>query len=200
MLARSSPCVDAELRGFHTQKLDQPQQLRECRRRRSATRSWHFDKFIPVDASIAHQPESRWGRCRLDRSAIDRDRRQRYGFGETTMRIRAGVYVRAVDAIVCERRLDARADIRIGREEDGAELFCTAWEGPPQLLISGHGMLHLSPGMRVNMCGDDGDRRIAGTFEELSASGLSMPLPILERRMNIRVREGISVLTQHVND
>ena len=116
------------------------------------------------------------------------------------MRIRAGVYVRADDAIVCERRLDAHADIRIGREEDGAELSCTAWEGPPQLLISGDGMLHLAPGMRVNMCGVDGDARIVGTYEELTASGLTMPLPILERRMNIRVREGISVFTQHITD
>lgn len=67
------------------------------------------------------------------------------------IRIRAGVYVRAEDAIVCERRLDAQAEIRIGREEDGAELPCTLWEGPPHLLISGDGMLHLAPGMRVNM-------------------------------------------------
>lgn len=83
------------------------------------------------------------------------------------MRIRAGVYVRAENAIVCERRLDTHADIRIGREEDGAELHCEIWTGAPQLLISADGMLHLSPGMRVNMCGDGGDARIVGTYEEL---------------------------------
>ena len=116
------------------------------------------------------------------------------------MRIRAGVYVRAENAIVCERRLDAQLDIRIGREEDGAELSCAAWVGPPQLLISADGMLHLAPGMRVNMCGVDGDARIVGTYEELAANGMTMPLPILGRRMNIRVREGISVLTEHVID
>jgi hypothetical protein len=116
------------------------------------------------------------------------------------MQIRAGVYVRAEGAVVCERRLDARADIRIGREEDGVELYCAAWAGPPQLLISADGMLHLAPGMRVNMCGVDGDARIVGTYEELTAGGLTMPLPILERRMNIGVREGISVLTEHILD
>ena len=66
----------------------------------------------------------------------------------TPAAIRIGVYVRAEDAIVCERRLGVEADIRIGREEDGAETFC----------------------------------------------------PILGRRMNIRVREGISVLTDYASD
>jgi hypothetical protein len=114
------------------------------------------------------------------------------------MRIRAGVYIRAEDAIVCERRLDAHADIRIGREEDGAELYCAVWAGPPQLLFSADGMLRLAPGMRVNMCGLDGDMRVVGTYEELVASGLTMPIPILGRRMNVRVREGNTVLTEHV--
>jgi hypothetical protein len=96
--------------------------------------------------------------------------------------------------------LDAHADIRIGREEDDAELSCAAWAGPPLLLISADGMLYLAPGMRVNMCGVEGDARIIGTYEELTASGMTMPLPILDRRMNISVREGISVLTEHVVD
>ncbi|MFO0736431.1 MAG: hypothetical protein U0270_11140 [Labilithrix sp.] len=113
--------------------------------------------------------------------------------------MRAGVYVRADDAIVCERRLDACSDIRIGRDGDGAELSCAAWEGGPHLLFSGDGMLHLAPGMRVNMCGIDGDARIVGTYEEL-IEGMTMPLPILGRRMNIRVREGISVFAQLVED
>ena len=116
------------------------------------------------------------------------------------MRIRAGVYIQAEDAIVCERRLDAHSDIRIGREEDGAELYCAVWTGLPQLLFSADGMLHLAPGMRVNMCGPHGDARIVGTYEELVASGLTMPIPILERRMNVRVRDGITVLTEHVAD
>jgi hypothetical protein len=42
--------------------------------------------------------------------------------------------------------------------------------------------------------------RIVGTYEQLVASGIAMPLPILGRRMNIRVRDGISVLTEHVVD
>jgi hypothetical protein len=45
-----------------------------------------------------------------------------------------------------------------------------------------------------------GAARVGGTYEELTASGLAMPLPILGRRMNIRVREGISVFTDHIAD
>jgi hypothetical protein len=117
-----------------------------------------------------------------------------------TMRIRAGVYVQEEGAIVCEKKLAADVDIWIGREQDGAALSCAAWQGPPQLLISADGRLHLAPGMRVNMCGAAGEMRIVGTYEELALSGVTTPIPILGRRMNIRVRQGISVLTEHVTD
>jgi hypothetical protein len=42
--------------------------------------------------------------------------------------------------------------------------------------------------------------RIVGTYEELLASGLDLPIPINMRRMNVRVSEGVSVLTEYVDD
>jgi hypothetical protein len=114
-------------------------------------------------------------------------------------RLRAGAYVAAEQRIVHERVFDAGGDVTIGADE-AAGLVVPSWVGPPVLLISGGSLLHLAPGMRVNMCDDAGGARIVGTFEELIARGEAMPIPIQLRRMNIRVRQGFSVLTDYVAD
>jgi hypothetical protein len=54
--------------------------------------------------------------------------------------------------------------------------------------------------MRVNMCGDDGEDRIVGTYEELLARGVTFPITIALRRMNIRVTEGLSVFAKYIDD
>jgi hypothetical protein len=61
-------------------------------------------------------------------------------------------------------------------------------------------MLHLAPGMRVNMCGLGGAMRIVGTYEELTSSGVTTPIPILGRHVNLRVREGITVFAKPAAD
>jgi hypothetical protein len=101
--------------------------------------------------------------------------------------------------IVCEATLSAGVDLILGSDST-ASLVVPDWTGPSVLLISGDGFLHIGPRMRVNMCGDGGVGRIVGTFEELLASGVAMPLPTMMRRMNIRVRRGMSVFAKYVNE
>jgi hypothetical protein len=103
-------------------------------------------------------------------------------------RLRAGAYVAAEQRIVHERVFEAGADVTIGADE-AAGLVVPSWVGPPLLLISGGNLLHLAPGMRVNMCDEAGGARIIGTFEELTARGEALPIAIQLRRMNIRVRD-----------
>ena len=52
--------------------------------------------------------------------------------------------------------------------------------------------------MRVNMCRSDGSERLVGTYEELLAAGVPVPVPIAERAMNIRVRPELSVFARYL--
>jgi hypothetical protein len=54
--------------------------------------------------------------------------------------------------------------------------------------------------MRINMCGDQGEDRIVGTYEELLAGGVSLPISIALRRMNIRVTQGLSIFAKYLPD
>lgn len=101
--------------------------------------------------------------------------------------------------VVAEQTFDASTDVRLGGTTRDA-LLVPGWTGPPVLLISADGFLHLRPGMRVNMCGDHGASRVVGSFEELLASGIPIPIPILRRRMNIRIGEGVSIFAKYVDD
>jgi hypothetical protein len=101
--------------------------------------------------------------------------------------------------IVCEATFPPGVDLVLGNDPT-ASLIVPDWVGPSVLLISGDGLLHLGPGMRVNMCGDGGADRIVGTYEELVENGVAIPIAIEKRGMNIRVREGMSVFAKYVND
>ena len=113
------------------------------------------------------------------------------------MELRAAVYVNAENRIVDERTFPPGADVTIGADPN-AGLVVPGWAGAAVLLISGGTLLNLSPGMRVNMCDDHGGERIVGTFDELFAAGVTMPIPLNRRRVNVRVREGVSVFTKYL--
>jgi hypothetical protein len=54
--------------------------------------------------------------------------------------------------------------------------------------------------MRLHMCHDDGEDRVMGTFEELSAGGVTFPLRLTVSKLNIKVREGVTVLAKYLAD
>ena len=99
--------------------------------------------------------------------------------------------------IVAEATFAVGTDVFVGSAD--ASVIIPGWVASPVLLISGDGFLHLGPGMRVNMCHAQGADRIVGTYEELVESGVVMPIPILRRRMNIRVQAGISIFAKYID-
>jgi hypothetical protein len=101
--------------------------------------------------------------------------------------------------IIFETTVPAGSDVTIGATP-AASLVVAEWSDAPFLLIAAGAMLHLSGGMRVNMCGDNGERRVVGTFEELRAAGVTMPIAIDGRRMSIRLRAGLSVFAKYLDD
>jgi hypothetical protein len=118
------------------------------------------------------------------------------------MRLRVGVCRVLADdsaSIVAEATFAPGEDVALGADA-GCTLVVPDWAGPTLLVLSGDGFLHLAEGMRVNMCGDGGDSRIVGTYEELTAAGTPMPIPILLRRVNVRVRKGLLVFAKYLRE
>ena len=116
------------------------------------------------------------------------------------MRLRVGVcWTEAEKAtIVAQAIFSPDADVVLGNGPP-ATLNVADWVGPPVLVIAGStGHVHLAPGMRVNMCRSDGSERLVGTYEELLAAGVPVPVPIAERAMNIRVRPELSVFARYL--
>lgn len=108
---------------------------------------------------------------------------------------------------VCESRDDASTivrelvlplgeDVTIGQLGE-ATVSVPGWHTPPVRLVTGE-HLHLAPGMRVNMSRDGGEDRIVGTYDELLAAGVVMPIPIEGRRINVLLRAGVSVFVKYV--
>lgn len=112
-------------------------------------------------------------------------------------RLRVGVYVASENRIVVERIFSPGANVTVGNDER-AELVVPTWVGPPLCVLSDGVNLHLGPGMRLIMCHDEGEDRVDGTFDELTASGMTFPLRITVSKLNIKVREGVSVFAQYV--
>jgi hypothetical protein len=113
-------------------------------------------------------------------------------------RIRVGVWTESQpDGLAVNTILDPGSDVTLAADET-AGLAVPGWSEPPLVLISGGTLLNLGPGMRLIMCDEAGGRRVAGEFEELCASGMSFPMPVLVSRLNIRVRKGASVFVELV--
>ncbi|MBX3188621.1 MAG: hypothetical protein KF819_16510 [Labilithrix sp.] len=110
-------------------------------------------------------------------------------------RIRVGVYVAAYEAIVAEYVFAPGADVTLGAD-DTAALRVRGWSGASIRLIERGLLLHFSPGMRLIMCDEAGGRRVTGTFEELRDQGMLFPMTITVSRLNVRVRDGISVFIE----
>jgi hypothetical protein len=115
------------------------------------------------------------------------------------LRLRVGVYSRLEDRVVAEKIFGPGSDVTIGGDST-ASLIVPGWEGPPLRLLSAGINLHLEPGMRLHMCNDQGENRVLGTFEELAAGGVSFPLRITVSKLNIGVRDGISVFVKYLGD
>lgn len=133
---------------------------------------------------------------------------QRRDLGLTALRLPAGgAWLRATvckstpdDAtIVCEATLRPDQDLVLG-SDSSASLVVPDWTGPNVLVISSDGHLHLAPGMRVNMCARTGGMHLIATYEELLERGTTLPIPIMGRRMNIRVSAGLSVFAKYVTE
>jgi hypothetical protein len=101
--------------------------------------------------------------------------------------------------IVAEGTFGPGADLTLGADAS-AGLTVPGWEGGAVLLISEGTLLHLEPGMRLHMCGDGGEGRVKGTFEELAAQGMTSPIRITVSKVNILVREGISVYVNYLEE
>jgi hypothetical protein len=114
-------------------------------------------------------------------------------------RLRVGVCRRVGEtaSIVAERIFEAGEDITLGGDAT-AGLAVPGWTGPSVLLIEGGDVLELEPGMRLHMCHDHGEDRVEGTFEELVAMGVSLPIRINVSKLNIRVRDDISVFAYYL--
>jgi hypothetical protein len=106
-------------------------------------------------------------------------------------RIRIGVYAAAVQRLVAEATFESGADVSVGDAD--ADVTIPEWRGPNIDLISAGTTLHLAAGMRLHMCHDNGEGRIAGTWEELAALGIHFPLTVNVSKLNIQVREGVSL-------
>lgn len=114
-------------------------------------------------------------------------------------RIRVGVFDTRTDSIIAKAIFPSGSDIVLGgRRGDG--LFIPNWSGARQLLISQGYLLHVHPGMRIHVCHDNGEDRLAGEYDELVARGIPLPIPLTVSKLNIRVRDGLSVFAKYLAD
>ncbi len=104
--------------------------------------------------------------------------------------IRVGVAVGG--DLVVDKVFDAGADVTLGTDL-AAALVVSGWREPNTLLISKGVSLHLAPGMRLIMCNEVGGNRVAGTFEELQAAGITSPIQIPVSRLTVQLRGIASV-------
>ena len=116
------------------------------------------------------------------------------------LRLHAAVCASTAESasIVFERMFEPGATVTIGGSAtDG--LVVPGWTEASLLLITEGELLHLAAGMRINMCHDGGADHVIGTFEALSAQGLTWPHRINVSHLTIRVRDGISVFAKYVS-
>ncbi len=99
--------------------------------------------------------------------------------------------------LVAEAVLPSGADVLLGANAE-ATFVVPHWTGPTLLLLSGGTTLHLGPGMGVRM-GERGRLSLSGTFDELVARGVPLPIHVEVSNVNIRVSSGVSVFLQYLN-
>lgn len=109
-----------------------------------------------------------------------------------------GVYDAQAHAFVTDVTLDPGADVVLGSASD-----CTV-PLPPSLgiervhLISAGRQLLFSTVHRVNMMADGTDDHVVGTPDQLHATGLRSPVTLRWHRLNITLRQGLSVFIKYV--
>lgn len=94
-------------------------------------------------------------------------------------------------------RLPEGSDVVLGKPAPGV-LAVREWTAPPVRLIEAGRHLMLGPGMRLIAVHEDGSDRMEGSFEELKAAGVSMPIFVNVSRLNIRVNALVTILIEYV--
>jgi hypothetical protein len=113
--------------------------------------------------------------------------------------MRVGVCDGSTGAIVARRMFDAGSDVTVGSDPSDAVVVAN-WSGPSVRIIQQGRLLDLRPGMRIHMCGDGGEGRVYGDFEELLERGFELPLPITVSRLNITLRPRLSMFVSYLTD
>ena len=112
-------------------------------------------------------------------------------------RIRLGLVARG--EIVTELIAAGGTDVTLGAGDD-ALLRVPGWEGPNLLLIAHGRWLHLARGMSMLMGEPGFMARDGGTYDELEARGTQFPMYINVAMLNLRPREGVTVLVKYLRD
>ena len=67
-----------------------------------------------------------------------------------------------------------------------------------ELIVRGDS-INLDPQMRLHMCGEHGEDRVRGSYDELVASGIAMPIAACSR-VNVTLRSGsLAVFMKYVD-
>lgn len=111
-------------------------------------------------------------------------------------RMRVGVFGSGVPLF--DGIFPSGSDLVAGRGE-GATLVLPAWVGPNALVLERGHLLHMRPGMRVNMCHDGGVDRVMGTYEELEAQRMTLPIEVIVGGANIRIQAGLSLFVKYLS-
>jgi hypothetical protein len=112
-------------------------------------------------------------------------------------RIKVGVFLHGQDTVVAQGVFDPGTEIVLGKDSR-SNVVVPDWSGSPLWLISAGRFLNLKRGMHVLMCHDDGSHRLEGSVEELGAMGIKFPVELSVSKLNIRIREGLSVFVHYL--
>jgi hypothetical protein len=116
-----------------------------------------------------------------------------------TQRFRLGVFSAAANAIIVTQEFQAGSSVTIGRASESV-VQLPEYDADCFELITAGVVLHMEPGMRLNMCGDGGADHVQGTFEELCACGVGPDVVLNVPRVNLTLRPGLSVFIKALPD
>jgi hypothetical protein len=114
-------------------------------------------------------------------------------------RLRIGLYDNRANQILAKKVFAPGSDVTIGKAPDDGFVLPT-WSGSSLRLISAGQFLHLEAGMRLHMCHDDGEDRVVGEFDDLVALGLTPPIQITVSKLNIRIRDGLTIFAKYLTE
>lgn len=108
---------------------------------------------------------------------------------------RVAIYSHLDESIVSEHDFGMDERVVIGSSH-ASNIRLDGWR-TDLILIEGNAV-QLTPGMRVNMCGDLGADPVVGTFEELARGNSVLWIAIRDRRINVRLSPAYSAFIKQV--